>query len=285
MRIMRASRQGQVGIYAKQSDRWMRLDVGNADDDLRSLIAGGELNDSSVARQLAATDAETFVLEDLVPLAPIPLPEKLICIGKNYADHATEFGGSVPDQPIVFSKFVSAIIGPGESIRLPAISDQVDFEAELVVVIGKPGRDIAASDALSHVFGYCCGNDISARDWQKGTPSRQWLLGKTFDTFAPLGPVVVTADEIDDPQNLNIQLRLNGDVMQHSNTGKMIFPIRTLIEHVSKFCTLVPGDLIYTGTPEGVGGARQPPVFLRDGDTVEVEIEELGVLANPVVAS
>ena len=285
MRIMRAKQNGQIGTYVHRSGRWMRLYLDDDSGDLRTLIAGELLDDPAVAQQLAATDAETFAEEDLQPLAPINVPEKLICIGKNYADHATEFGGSVPDQPIVFSKFPSAIIGPGESIRLPTISDQVDFEAELVVVIGKPGRNIAAADALSHVFGYCCGNDISARDWQKGTPSRQWLLGKTFDTFAPLGPVVVTADELTSPQNLDIQLRLNGDVMQQSNTSKMIFPIPILIEHVSKFCTLTPGDLIFTGTPEGVGAARQPPIFLRDGDTVEVEIESLGVLANPVVAS
>jgi 2-keto-4-pentenoate hydratase/2-oxohepta-3-ene-1,7-dioic acid hydratase in catechol pathway len=184
----------------------------------------------------------------------------------------------------VFSKFASAIIGPGEPIRLPAIATQGDYEAELVVVIGREGKNIPRDSALEHVFGYCCGNDVSSRDWQKGKPGRQWLLGKTFDTFAPLGPTIVTADEIADPQNLAIQLRLNGQTMQSSNTSQMIFPIDQLIEHVSKFFALEPGDLIFTGTPPGVGMGRDPQVFLQAGDRVEVEIEGLGVLSNPVQA-
>jgi len=234
--------------------------------------------------QLKPAGAE-LNLGDVDLLAPISGMEKVICIGANYADHAREMGGEPPKIPVVFSKFASSIIGPGVDIELPSISDQVDFEAELVVVIGKGGKDIPRDSALEHVFGYCCGNDISARDWQKGKPGGQWLLGKTFDTFAPLGPMVVTADEIPDPHNLQIQLRLNGEVMQDSNTSYLIFPIDQLISHISQFVTLKPGDLIFTGTPPGVGAGRKPPLFLKAGDQLEVEIEGLGILQNQVIAS
>ncbi|MCL4156298.1 UNVERIFIED_CONTAM: hypothetical protein GTU68_064063, partial [Idotea baltica] len=219
-----------------------------------------------------AKPASELPLENVVFESPLSQPEKIICIGKNYADHAKEMGSEAPALPIIFSKFASSIIGPEEPIVLPEQSQQVDFEAELVVVIGRQGKSIEREKALEHVFGYCCGNDISARDWQKGKPGGQWLLGKTMDTFAPLGPVIVTADEIQDPQDLQIQLRLNGQTMQEASTADMIFPIDQLISHVSNFVTLAPGDLIFTGTPPGVGAARNPPVFLSDGDQLEVQI-------------
>lgn len=217
--------------------------------------------------------------------APVQNPEKLICIGKNYADHAQEMGGDAPELPVVFSKFASAIIGLDEPVRLPAISEQVDYEAELVVVIGRAGKNIPRERALEHVFGYTCGNDISARDWQKGRPGGQWLLGKTFDTFAPLGPWIVTADEIGDPHDLDIEFHLNGELMQRSNTRHFLFPIDYLIAHLSRFVQLVPGDLIFTGTPAGVGAGRNPPVFLKPGDQLSVEISKIGKLINPVAAS
>ena len=214
---------------------------------------------------------------------PVLSPEKIICIGRNYHEHAAEMGSTVGEIPVVFNKFPSTIIGPEQSIRLPAISQQVDYEGELVVIIGKSGNSISMDDARDHVFGFCCGNDVSARDWQKGRPGGQWLLGKTFDTFAPLGPVIVTRDEVGDFSNLKIQTRLNGEIMQDSNTCHLIFTVEYLVSHLSKFCTLQPGDLIFTGTPPGVGAARDPQVFLKAGDTVEVEIENLGILRNPVV--
>ncbi len=216
--------------------------------------------------------------------APIVGMEKVICIGTNYADHAIEMGGEPPTLPVVFNKFPSAINAPGGDVRLPVISQQVDFEAELVVVIGKSGKNISRAAAMDHVFGYCCGNDITARDWQKGKPGGQWLLGKTFDSFAPIGPMIVTADEIPNPHQLDIELRLNGLTMQSSNTSQLIFPIHYLIWHISKFATLKVGDLIFTGTPPGVGAGRKPPVFLQPGDQLEVEIESLGVLRNQMVA-
>lgn len=229
--------------------------------------------------------SESVALSNVEMLAPVREIEKVICIGTNYADHALEMGGQPPEIPVVFNVFPSAIVGPEAPVCLPEISESVDFEAELVVVIGAGGRDISRESAMEHVFGYCCGNDVSARDWQKGKPGGQWLLGKTFDTFAPLGPWIATRDEVPDPHNLDIQLRLNGQIMQESNTRHFIFPIDFLISHLSKFVTLAPGDLIFTGTPSGVGAGRTPPIFLKPGDRMEVEIEGLGVLTNPVVAS
>ena len=236
------------------------------------------------AEALAGLKADSGALRELDVRAPISAPSKIICIGKNYAEHAREMGSEPPSIPVVFSKFPSAIIGPDSEVVLPPISSKVDFEAELVVVIGRAGRNIAREDAMSHVFGYCCGNDISARDWQKEKPGGQWLLGKTFDTFAPLGPMIVTADEVPDPHQLDIEMRLNGETMQRSNTRNLIFPIDYLIAHLSQFSTLQPGDLIYTGTPSGVGAGRDPQLFLKPGDQLEVEISGLGVLRNSVVA-
>lgn len=233
--------------------------------------------------RLLATAEPEWKLSEVQLDAPLREVSKVICIGKNYALHAQEMGSEPPGLPVVFSKFASAITAPLGEVRLPSISSQVDYEAELVVVIGQSGRHIARENAMNHVFGYCCGNDISSRDWQKGRPGGQWLLGKTFDTFAPLGPMLVTADEIEDPHRLGIRLRLNGETMQDSNTRFLIFPIDVLIAHLSKFFELQPGDLLFTGTPAGVGAGRTPPRFLRPGDQLEVEIDGLGVLRNSVV--
>ncbi|GIX03389.1 MAG: hypothetical protein KatS3mg113_0395 [Planctomycetaceae bacterium] len=211
-------------------------------------------------------------------------PGKILCIGLNYRDHALESGAPIPEEPVVFSKFSQAAIGPNETIFLPRAATQVDYEAELVVVIGRTGKHIPRERAWEFVAGYMCGNDVSARDWQKGRPGGQWLLGKTPDTFAPLGPWLVTADEIPHPHELRIQLRLNGQTMQDSSTRELIFGIDQLIAHISQLITLQPGDVIFTGTPPGVGMARRPPVFLQPGDYVEVEIESIGVLQNYVAA-
>ncbi len=222
---------------------------------------------------------------DPVALPPIPDPEKIICIGLNYADHAAESGAEIPSEPVVFNKFPTALRADGENIELPPQSDKVDYEAELVVVIGKEGKNISEADALQYVAGYMCGHDVSARDWQKYKPAGQWLCGKSFDSFAPTGPVMVTADEIPDPHNLRIIMRLNGQEMQNSTTQQLIFNVNQLIAYLSQVCTLRPGDLIFTGTPPGVGGARKPPIYMKPGDVAEVEIEGLGVLSNPVVAA
>lgn len=217
-------------------------------------------------------------------LAPVPDPHKIVCLGLNYRDHAAESGAPIPKDPVLFSKYATALIGHGQAIVLPPVSQEVDYEAELVIVIGKGGRHIKAGSAMSHVAGYTIGHDVSARDWQLKKDQKQWMVGKTFDTFAPTGPALVTADEVPDPHNLPIRLRLNGKTMQDSNTKQMIFPIGEVLAYLSQVFTLEPGDLIFTGTPPGVGFARKPPVFLKAGDVVEVEIEGLGVLRNPVVA-
>lgn len=216
-------------------------------------------------------------------LAPIAEPSKVICIGLNYRDHALETNSPIPTEPVVFNKFPQSVVGPDDAVVLPMVSHEVDYEAELVVVIGKKGKRISKANAMQHVAGYTVGNDVSARDWQKGRPGGQWLLGKTPDTFAPTGPHLVTADEVD-PSNLRIGLRLNGQTMQDSSTRELIFGVDELIAHLSQLFTLQPGDLIFTGTPPGVGAARKPPVFIKAGDRMEVEIEGLGVLSNPVVA-
>ena len=221
-------------------------------------------------------------VDALTLLPPVEAP-KCICVGLNYKLHIEETNAKTPEFPMLFMKPRTALIGHGEPIRLPPVSKEVDYEAELVVVIGKGGRNIPAEQAMQHVGGYTIGHDVSARDWQLKKDGKQWMVGKTFDTFAPTGPVLVTPDEIPDPHQLSICLRLNGEVMQNSNTRQMIFPVGTVISYLSQVFTLQVGDLIFTGTPPGVGMARKPPVFLRPGDVVEIEIEKIGVLRNPVV--
>ena len=234
-------------------------------------------------------EAETAIKDDNLPkinrpeieiCAPIPQPNKIICIGLNYRDHVEESGAESPKSPIIFSKFNTCVIGANEAILLPQGSEQVDYEAELAVVIGKKAKNIAKETAMEYVFGYTNFNDVSARDFQFA--DGQWTRGKSCDTFAPTGEFVATKDEISDPHNLRIQFRLNGETLQNSNTKELIFKIPELIEFLSKSITLEPGDVIATGTPPGVGFARKPPIFLKDGDTAEVEIEGLGILSNPV---
>ena len=217
-------------------------------------------------------------------LAPVYNPRKIVCLGLNYRDHATESGMEPPPEPVLFSKYPTTLIGHGANIVLPPESDQVDYEAELVVVIGRGGKRIPRERAMEHVGGYTVGHDVSARDWQLNKPGKQWMAGKTFDTFAPMGPALVTTDEIPDPQALGIRLRLNGQTMQDSSTSQLIFPVDYIVSYLSRIMTLEPGDLIFTGTPPGVGMARKPPVWLKPGDVVEVEIDGVGTLRNPVVA-
>jgi 2-keto-4-pentenoate hydratase/2-oxohepta-3-ene-1,7-dioic acid hydratase in catechol pathway len=214
-------------------------------------------------------------------LAPVPRPGKLICIGLNYRDHAAESQMPIPERPVIFSKFPTAVVGPNQPILLPGTSEQVDYEAELAVVIGRRGLHISPESALDYVLGYTCFNDISARDFQ--FVDGQWQRGKSCDSFAPMGPFILTTDELPDPHNLSIELRLNGKTMQDSTTSQMIFGVQELITYLSQTITLEPGDVIATGTPPGVGFARKPPVFLKGGDRVEVEIAGLDVLVNSVV--
>jgi 2-keto-4-pentenoate hydratase/2-oxohepta-3-ene-1,7-dioic acid hydratase in catechol pathway len=223
--------------------------------------------------------AQTIPLDQVKVLAPILNPQKIIAIGLNYMDHCREQKVDPPQSPIIFAKFPTSIIGPGETICWdPSLTHQVDFEAELAVVIGRMARHVSQAEAMDYVAGYTICNDVSARDLQFG--DRQWVRGKSLDTFCPLGPYLVTKDEIAGPQKLAIRCTVNGQVMQNSNTSEMIFGVRYLIEYLSRAFTLLPGDVITTGTPDGVGVFRSPPLFLKDGDTVTMEIEGLGQLSN-----
>jgi 2-keto-4-pentenoate hydratase/2-oxohepta-3-ene-1,7-dioic acid hydratase in catechol pathway len=217
-------------------------------------------------------------------LAPVQ-PTAILCIGLNYRHHAAESGLPAPENPVLFIKNPAAVQNPGDPILLPQKlkSDSVDYECELAVVIGKAARNVSKADALKHVLGYTCANDVSARDWQKNGGGGQWCRGKTFDTFCPLGPVLVTTDEITDPNALTIKTILNGETVQDWNTNDMIFDVPTLIEFLSADTTLLPGTVIITGTPHGVGMARKPPLWLKAGDSVTIEIEKIGKLTNPVV--
>ena len=217
-------------------------------------------------------------------LAPI-VPTNLLCIGLNYRQHAVETKLPIPEYPVLFMKTTGAVQNPGDPIVLPRTlrSDQVDYECELAVVIGKKCKNVSREKALDYVLGYTCANDVSARDWQFNGSGGQWCRGKTFDTFAPLGPCLVTTDEIPDPNALDIKLDINGEVLQDWNTSDMIFDIPALIEFLSGSTTLLPGTVILTGTPQGVGMARKPPRFLNAGDVVTVTIEKIGSLTNPVV--
>lgn len=245
-------------------------------EDVESAVrdAGARVDELFAAR-LAA-----HPLDRLGP--PIPRPGKVICIGRNYADHAHELGNDVPAEPLIFVKYPTAVSGPFDPIPRPAFVHDLDYEAELAVVIGRRGRDIAAADALDHVLGYCCANDVSARTAQMATG--QFVRGKSFDGFCPLGPAIVARDEVPDVQALRVRCRVDGETRQDSTTALMIFDVATLIAHCSAATTLEPGDVILTGTPGGVAMGRKPPPWLEPGQLCEVEIEGIGVIANRVVA-
>ncbi len=212
---------------------------------------------------------------------PVARPGQVICVGKNYADHAAEFDAHVPAEPILFAKAPGSMIGSGDAIRIPSESTQVDAEAELAVVIGRRAHRLTEAEAMQAVAGYTVLNDVTERSLQKS--AGQWFLGKSCDTFCPVGPWLVTPDEVGDPQALRVCSRLNGQPLQDGHTRHMLFPLARLLAYLTRYLTLEPGDLIATGTPAGVGFARQPPVFLKPGDVIEVEVERIGVLRNPVV--
>lgn len=222
-------------------------------------------------------------LSDVRLVAPIPRPGKMVCVGLNYREHAAEGNRPAPANPILFSKFNTSVTAPDGDVVLPPASSKVDYEAELAVIIGRKAKGVSRERALDYVMGYMNFNDVSARDLQFG--DGQYQRGKSCDTFAPMGPFIVTTDEITDPQRLSISFRLNGETMQNSNTSEMIFSVADLVAFITETITLEPGDVIATGTPSGVGMARNPPVFLKPGDLMEVEVEGLGVLSNRIVSA
>ena len=259
---------------AGSSAQWLRDDLQIID-----LINGWPEPMEELSR---LAEGGTGISVDEVEFLPPVKPGKMLAIGRNYLDHAAEGGSPPPPAPLIFMKLPNSLTAHQAPIVLPAVSEQVDYEAELAVVIGKRAKRVSESDALSYVFGYSMVNDVSARDLQFG--DGQWIRGKGLDTFAPFGPFITTRDEIADVQNLKIEGRLNGQTMQSSNTSFMIFNVAYLVSYISQGITLEPGDVIATGTPEGVGIFRKPPVLLKPGDVFEIEIQGLGTLRNPVVS-
>jgi 2-keto-4-pentenoate hydratase/2-oxohepta-3-ene-1,7-dioic acid hydratase in catechol pathway len=253
--------------------------------DILAFLAAGE---TALAAAREAVDFATDHAELRLPagelelLPPVPRPPKIICVARNYGEHAAEANLNVLEHPNLFIRFAQSLIPHEAPILVPKVSKNVDWEAELAVIIGRPGKHVTKEAALDHVAGYSVFNDVSVRDWQLRVP--QFGAGKNFDASGPFGPALVTKDEVPDPQALKIELELNGEVMQSASTADMVFSVADLIEHISAFATLEPGDVIATGTPSGVGFVRKPPRFLGPGDTVRIEIERVGVLENPVAA-
>jgi 2-keto-4-pentenoate hydratase/2-oxohepta-3-ene-1,7-dioic acid hydratase in catechol pathway len=235
--------------------------------------------DGNILGRFSLTDRSATVKKILPPIAP----PNILALGFSYGKHAGEAESKAPESPVLFIKATSSLIGPGDSIVLPkAGPDEVDYEAELVIVIGKQAKNVSTKEAMEYILGYTCANDVSARDWQMMKQKKQWARGKSFDTFCPLGPYIVTKDDVPDPNNLRIQSILNGKVMQDSSTSDMLFSVAEIVSDVSQSLTLLPGTVILTGTPEGVGFVRKPPVFLRQGDEITIAIDKLGELTNPV---
>jgi len=251
---------------------------------MKGFLEGGEEIKAAAAAVVASADAVRFPLDAVTLKAPIYDAGKVICVGMNYVDHCTEQGQPIPKEPILFTKFASCIIAPGEPILLSPETAELDFEVELVIVIGKTGKRVAKEDAMSYVAGYTVAHDVSARDLQLKRNGGQWLLGKAMDAFAPIGPAIVTVDELGDPHALGIRCFLNGAVVQDSNTSQLVHKTEDIISYMTRFFTVHPGDIILTGTPPGVGCFRKPPLFLKPGDVVTCEIDGIGAITNTVVA-
>ena len=246
------------------------------------IVDGSSVLDAGTELDAIHAGAVVGSMDDVALLAPIPKPGKVMCVGRNYAEHAAETGSDVPDRPQLFAKFANAIVGPRDDVIHPSITRALDYEAELVVVIGRRASQVPEARALDVVLGYTCGDDISARDLQFG--DAQWLRGKSLDTFAPMGPWIVTADEIPDPQALPIRCIVNGETRQDDTTANMVFSVAQIIAFVTEAITLEPGDVIFTGTPPGVGFGMDPKTYLAVGDHVRVEIDTIGSLEHHIVA-
>jgi 2-keto-4-pentenoate hydratase/2-oxohepta-3-ene-1,7-dioic acid hydratase in catechol pathway len=281
MRFASYSADGSLGLAVQSGGKWHGLTAADAGfpGTLQSLI---ELGGNALARASAAlANAPVIDMDAVTLMPPVSHPEKIVCIGLNYTDHSAESGFKQPEYPTLFGRFNSSLIAHGAPILRPAFSEQLDYEGELVAIIGKTARDVKEADALSHVVGYSIFNDASIRDYQFKSP--QWMPGKNFDDTGAFGPDFVTADELPPGcKGLRLQTRLNGQVVQDASISDMVFSVARTIAILSEFMTLRPGDVIVTGTPSGVGLARKPPLWMKDGDVVEVEIERIGTLRNPV---
>ena len=269
---------GSVKPGLLQDDSILDLTSAGFSDALEAIRQGAE----ALQRAAAAGKGPRIPAAQVQLLAPIPRPPRIFCVGLNYRDHAVESKMEIPKVPTIFIKLPSAVVGPDAEVRLPSITKQPDYEAEFAIVIGKPGRRISAEHWQDHVFGYTILNDVSARDVQLSTS--QWILGKSFDTFCPIGPAIVTKDEIADPHALDVRMTIGGEVLQHSNTRELIFKAPELIAYISAVTPLEAGDIISTGTPAGVGLGRNPQRWLKPGEVMIAEVDGIGRLSNPVVA-
>jgi len=267
---------GLIRPGALLEDGNLVLDLGSAYNDTLEVISGG------VTAPPAGVAYPSYPLAEVRIHAPLSNPPRIFCIGANYREHAKETGHAVSEVPVVFLKMTTAIIGPGQPIVLPVNSAEPDYEAELAFVIGHGGYRIAAEEWRRHVYGYTIVNDVSARDVQRTTS--QWSLAKSFPTFCPMGPAIVTADEISDPHSLDIRLTIDGEILQNSSTNQFVFQIPRLVEYISSITPLLPGDIVSTGTPAGVGTGRTPKRWLKPGESVTISIEHVGTITNPVVA-
>lgn len=283
MRLAKVSKNGQTGLAIDTGAGFKALFGNAALHDLDALIAqGGDA--LTKAGEAVVAGGEDVSLDDLTFLPPLVKAPKILCLGLNYKDHAAEGGFEVPEFPTVFGRFNSSLIGHGAPIIKPPCSDQLDYEAEMVAVVGKPGKDIAKEDALTHIVAYSVFNDGSIRDYQLKTP--QWTVGKNFDDTGAFGPWLVTADELPaGGAGLKIETRLNGQTVQSANTSDMVFDVVDTVALLSTCFTLEAGDVLVMGTPSGIGLARNPPLFMKDGDVCEVEIEKIGLLVNPIKAA
>jgi 2-keto-4-pentenoate hydratase/2-oxohepta-3-ene-1,7-dioic acid hydratase in catechol pathway len=282
LRLIRYKSNGRIttGVVLPNSNRVLPLDGLGHNNPLEFITRGPDAWAKAASALQGTGDSHTIALDSVTLLCPLPNPGKLLCIGLNYRDHALESKMEIPSTPTVFTKFSSAIVGPGDTVCVPPITQKPDYEAEMAFVIGVGGKNIPADKWRDHVFGYTIVNDVSARDIQLSTS--QWVLGKSLDTFGPIGPWIVTADEIPDPHSLDIKLSIDGELLQNSNTRELIFKIPELIAYLSSIVPLAPGDIISTGTPAGVGLGFTPPRWLRDGETMTIEISSIGTLTNQV---
>ncbi|MDJ0752298.1 MAG: fumarylacetoacetate hydrolase family protein [Ardenticatenaceae bacterium] len=278
MKLLTGNIDGEFLFGVLDGNQVHNLTAGGFPRTMREVLASGEGGLAEVQMFIDMNIDKTVDVSEIEFLPPVRRPGKVLAVGRNYAAHAAEGGTVPPDYPMFFHKAATSLIGHGGTIVIPPVTAEADYEGELAVIIGRSCKNVSEAEALDYVAGYTVANDVSARDWQRRTS--QFTVGKMVDTFGPLGPVLVTKDEIDDVHNLNIRTFLNGREMQNSNTSFMIFSVPFMISYVSQIVTLEPGDVILTGTPEGVGFARTPPVFLQDGDEIVVEIEQIGRLKN-----
>jgi len=280
MKLMMFAHGGKTRLGVVQGEEVVAVAGAGVPEDLAGVIAGGQA--ALAAVEAAAASGERLKLADVTPALPLAHPGKFICVGLNYALHAKEGGHDIPTYPSFFPRYATSLVPAGGNVIRPKSSVTLDYECELAFIIGKGGRHISEADALDHVFGYTLFNDVSVREYQRKTS--QWTPGKNFDGTGPFGPVVVTPDELPPgASGLRITTRVNGETMQDSNTEDMIFTVANIIATLSEFMTLEPGDVVATGTPSGVAHARKPPAWMKAGDVVEVEVEKIGVLRNPVV--